>query len=879
MKVRISIDGRDVTVEEGRDLLTTCLEQGADVPHFCWHGALGSVGACRLCAVRVFDGPEDTQGRIEMSCMTPVREGQRVEVADPEAAEFRARVIEWLMLNHPHDCAVCEEGGACHLQDMTVLTGHHNRRARVEKRTHRNQDLGPLLTHEMNRCIACYRCTRFYRGYAGGRDLDVFGAHDRVYFGRATDGVLESPFAGNLAEICPTGVFTDKGWSRNYARRWDMNATPSVCPHCAVGCNITLFERHGSLRQVQNRYHGQINGFFLCDRGRFGPWFVASDRRIETARHQGRDIGPAEAVDVARAMLAAGAIGIGSPRASLEANFALRRLVGANRFFAGVGSREVALVRRIAAVLRAGPARIATLKDMETAGAALVLGEDLTGTAPRAALALRQAARGASRALAAEKGVPDWLDNAVRVAGEGRRSPIMLVTPTATDLDDIANVALRRSPDDVTAFGFAVAASLRGERVDDADAVATARALAAAKDPLVVAGAGLGCGGPIEAAAAVAAALGARARIALFPPEVNSMGLALLGGDGLEGAVAALRSDPRPVVVLENDLFERAAAGTVEQIFDAATAVVVLDSLETRCTARADLVLPAASFAEAAGTVVNHEGRAQRGFAAIQGAHAAPWRVLSQLGGGLFRRADGAAEVLDDVLDALAAECPDLAPAVDAAPRAASAAELGLVARSPARWSGRTASDLAGRVAGAVLTTDPDSPLAWTMEGSHGGEAPAALSTGSARAGLHSVSAAYLAQETIGGPLKGGDPGALLLTAGAGSNAAIPGTTTPKGTGTPGLVLVPLHDPFSATETDRASDLLAARAPGPRLVLNPDDAARLGLSAGDAARVDGAPCAAPVSLDARMLPGHVGLSVSLAAPRGQARRVKVEAVS
>jgi NADH-quinone oxidoreductase subunit G len=357
------------------------------------------------------------------------------------------------------------------------------------------------------------------------------------------------------------------------------------------------------------------------------------------------------------------------------------------------------------------------------------------------------------------------------------------------------------------------------------------------------------------------------------------MGLALLGGEGLEDAVVALRGEPRPVVILENDLMERVAAGTVEQLFDAATAVVVLDSLETRCTARADLVLPVASFAEAAGTVVNHEGRAQRGFAAIQGAHAASWRVLSQLGGGLFRRADGAAEVLDDVLDALAAACPDLAAAVNAAPRAASASELGLVARSPARWSGRTASDSAGRVAGAVLTADPDSPLAWTMEGSQGADVPAALSTGPARAGLHSVSAAYLAQETIGGPLKGGDPGALLLTAGAGPNTAMPSAAAPEDTGTTGLVLVALHDPFSATETDRASDLLAARAPGPRLVLNPEDATRLGLSAGDAVLVNGAPCPAPVTLDAGMLPGHVGLSVSLAAPRGLTRRVEVEALT
>lgn len=250
-KKKIEIDGRVIEAKDGEDLLSACLTHGIDVPYFCWHGALGSVGACRQCAVKVYDGPDDTEGRIVMSCMTPVADVERVSVTDPEAVAFRAQVIEWLMVNHPHDCPVCEEAGSCHLQDMTIATGHIDRRYKFTKRTHRNQDLGPLVTHEMNRCIACYRCTRFYRDYAGGRDLDAFGAHDNVYFGRAEDGPLESPFAGNLAEVCPTGVFNDKGWSRDYSRKWDMRATPSICPHCSVGCNILVDQRDGRVKRFR----------------------------------------------------------------------------------------------------------------------------------------------------------------------------------------------------------------------------------------------------------------------------------------------------------------------------------------------------------------------------------------------------------------------------------------------------------------------------------------------------------------------------------------------------------------------------------------------------------------------------------------------------
>ena len=205
----ISVDGRDYEVRQGDNLLHALLSLGLDVPYFCWHPALGSVGACRKCAVKQFRDEHDPHGRLVMSCMTAASDHLRVSVRDSDAVAFRASVIEWLMVNHPHDCPVCEEGGECHLQDMTVMTGHVRRRYRFTKRTHRNQYLGPFITHEMNRCIACYRCVRFYRDYAGGRDFDVQAAHDHVYFGRHTDGVLESDFSGNLAEVCPTAVFTD----------------------------------------------------------------------------------------------------------------------------------------------------------------------------------------------------------------------------------------------------------------------------------------------------------------------------------------------------------------------------------------------------------------------------------------------------------------------------------------------------------------------------------------------------------------------------------------------------------------------------------------------------------------------------------------------
>lgn len=171
------------------------------------------------------------------------------------------------------------------------MTGHSFRRYRFTKRTHRNQDLGPFISHEMNRCIACYRCVRYYKDYADGTDLGVYGAHDNVYFGRPEDGTLESEFSGNLVEVCPTGVFTDKTHSERYNRKWDMQFAPSICQQCSIGCNISPGERYGELRRIENRYNGTVNRYFLCDRGRFGYGYVnLKDRPRQPVQRRGDDL-------------------------------------------------------------------------------------------------------------------------------------------------------------------------------------------------------------------------------------------------------------------------------------------------------------------------------------------------------------------------------------------------------------------------------------------------------------------------------------------------------------------------------------------------------------------------------------------------------------
>ena len=706
----IHVDGKDFEVDGADNLLQACLSLGLDIPYFCWHPALGSVGACRQCAVKQYNDENDTRGRIVMSCMTPATDNTWISIDDEESKAFRASVVEWLMTNHPHDCPVCEEGGHCHLQDMTVMTGHNARRYRFTKRTHQNQELGPFIVHEMNRCIACYRCVRYYKDYAGGTDLGVYGAHDNVYFGRVEDGTLESEFSGNLVEVCPTGVFTDKTHSERYNRKWDMQFAPSICHGCSSGCNISPGERYGELRRIENRFNGSVNQYFLCDRGRFGYGYVNNADRPRQPLLAGQAISIDAALDKAAELLKGKrVIGIGSPRASLESNFALRELVGASNFYSGIATSELANIRLIRDILQNGPLPTPTLRDVELHDAIFVLGEDLTQTAARMALALRQAVKGKATEIAAGARIQDWHMAAVQNVAQHARHPLFIASVAETRLDDVAAESVQAAPADLARIGFAVAHAIdpSAPAVDGLEAEAQAlvqriaEALLAAQRPLIVSGASLGDKALIEAAANIASALKNREKngsLSLVVPEANSLGLALLGGDSVDAALDALSNGQADaVIVLENDLYRRADAAKVDAALSAAQVVIVADHQRTATSERAHLLLPVASFAEGDGTLVSLEGRAQRFFQVYEPSYydsniliREGWRWLHALHSTLQGKAVDWTQ-LDQVTAACAASSPLLAGIKDAAPSASFRIKGLKLAREPHRYSGRTA--------------------------------------------------------------------------------------------------------------------------------------------------------------------------------------------
>ncbi|WP_417565327.1 NADH-quinone oxidoreductase subunit NuoG [Marinobacter sp.] len=861
----IHVDGQSYEVNGADNLLQACLSLGLDIPYFCWHPAMGSVGACRQCAVRQYKDEDDDKGMLVMSCMTPAADQTRIDIEDEEARAFRASVVEWLMINHPHDCPVCEEGGHCHLQDMTVMTGHDRRRYRFRKRTRRNQYLGPFIAHEMNRCITCYRCVRFYNDYAGGTDLGAFGAKDNIYFGRHEEGTLESRFAGNLTEVCPTGVFTDQSHSDHYTRKWDLQFAPGICHQCAMGCNISPGERYGDIRRIENRFNGDVNGYFLCDLGRFGYGYVNRADRPRVPEWHSSETGQPEELSVDAALARIGdalkharrVIGIGSPRASLESNFQLRELVGAANFATGIEAREQACLDRMNELTRSCGLKVPTLREVEEHDAVLVLGEDPMESAARLGLSIRQAVIAPPADRAAKLGIPDWNAEAMKTLAQDHRQPLFIAYPAATELDGIARPRLSLAPDDIARLGFAIAHAVDplAPAVPDLDedlkqrAESIARALMEAERPLVVSGGSLACPAVLDAAGNIARALArraSRAGLILVRREVNSTGLSLMGGQTLDWALDQLSGgEADAVVILENDLYQRLPDSRVNAALERAEVRVVVDHQRTRTLEQATFVLPAATFAEADGTLVSLEGRAQRFFQVFEPAYMRPearihesWRWLHALSAGQHQ-ADAGVITLDQVTEACAKACPALAPIEGAAPGASYRIEGLRLAREPHRYSGRTSMRADQNVSEPRTPQDPDTAFAFSMEGYSGYQEPRQQVPFAWAPGWNSPQAWNKFTDEVGGHLRGGDPGVRLLNPQPGQYhyaSAIPLAFRRASEGFHAIVLPRL---FGGDETSALAEPIRQRMERPALLLSEADAIRLGAELGGLITVAG----------------------------------------
>src|SRR5689334_22583435 len=343
--VSLTIDGRQISVEKGKTVLQAAIEHGVKVPYYCYHPALGVDGSCRVCLVKIEKMP-----KLQVSCSVPVAEGMVVYTQAPDVVEARAGVFEFLLLNHPLDCPVCDKGGECPLQDFSYSFGPDGSRMEFPRRVFDGEgvkadvDFGPTLMLNRNRCILCTRCVRFMREIDGDAQIGIanrgYGSEIATFEERGVVSLL----SGNLMDVCPVGAITTRDY-RFKSRPWDNpQAVDTICTLCEKGCNTTAWikakpewAKGAQFVRATPRLNPEINSYWMCDIGRFDYHWVEGDRRLrQPAVRRG---GSLDAMPWADALIAVNTAveGAGGPsavrflasaHASLEELFALKQIAG-----------------------------------------------------------------------------------------------------------------------------------------------------------------------------------------------------------------------------------------------------------------------------------------------------------------------------------------------------------------------------------------------------------------------------------------------------------------------------------------------------------------------------------------------------------------------
>jgi NADH-quinone oxidoreductase chain G len=363
---------------------------GIHVPTFCHHEKLESVGACRMCLVEI----EGARG-LQTSCTTPVRDGMVVKVhTSPAAVKARRASIEFLLTNHPLDCPVCDKGGECPLQDQALQDGPGESRYVEEKRhKHKRYPLSEFIVLDQERCVLCWRCIRFLDEWADDHELDLFGRGADTRIATFPGRTLSSKWQGNTIDICPVGALTSRVF-RFEARVWELTNTPSVCPLCSVGCNIMLAVKNNRLRRITPRENLQVNDAWICDKGRFAHGFVDHPDRLRTPwiRRNGRlehstwemalDHMAQRFNEILEADGPQAIAGLGSTRITNEANYLFQRFMRAV-----VGSNNVDHMGRVPV----GTLPLSSLPELEHKDVILLLGTDPGAEAPLVELWIKKA--------------------------------------------------------------------------------------------------------------------------------------------------------------------------------------------------------------------------------------------------------------------------------------------------------------------------------------------------------------------------------------------------------------------------------------------------------------------------------------------------------
>jgi NADH-quinone oxidoreductase subunit G len=603
-EVTLTIDGREVTATEGEMLHDAAREGDVEIPVFCYEPKLGApVGACRMCLVEIEGIP-----KLQTSCSTPVRDGMVVHTRTEQVKTAQNAVIEFLLVNHPLDCPVCDKGGECPLQDNTMGWGPGKSRVIDEKRHFEKPiELSPLVAIDRERCILCYRCVRFSQEISEDSQLQLLDRGDRTYVGTFDDRPYVSPFQGNITDICPVGALTNYTY-RFRARPWDIEQAGSVCTLCPSQCNVSFTVRDEKVKRVITRDNEDVDDGWICDKGRYGfEMFNAAERVTEPRTKGGNVVSYEDAIAKAAAGLKArdGKVAAIVGDASNEEGFLVQEILRGALHSNSIDSRPAA-GSAIGAILElASPARQAKVSDIDEADAILVLGTDPMGSSPILDLRIRKAIR-----------------------RNGARLVVATERPTA--LDGGAEAIARYAPGQASYFVGALAAAVGGGVENIATPVA--ETLRDAGKVVVVWGERIGASATNELLG-LADALNVTgtegAGLLEIPETTNARGLREAGvlpdaGPGL-GALALQGRGTEEIrqALIDGDLdgvilvgvdplrdFGDTAAWT--KALDAASFVVAFSTFATATAAKADVLFPLETHAEKDGTVTHPDGRLQR---------------------------------------------------------------------------------------------------------------------------------------------------------------------------------------------------------------------------------------------------------------------------
>jgi NADH-quinone oxidoreductase subunit G len=327
--VNVTIDGVAVQVPKGTSIIEAAKQAGVLIPHYCYHPSLPSPAVCRMCLVEVEKAP-----KLMPACVTTVAEGQVVQTGSEQARKARTSVLEFLLINHPLDCPICDQAGECELQDYVFQEGRAGTRyTEYAKRFNPVEDFGPDILYVPNRCILCTRCVRFMEDVAQSPVLNVSERGDRAYIGIDESHLLDHPWAGNVVDLCPVGSLISKDFLHK-ARAWDLDKTASICTGCSQGCNVAIDTRDNTVVRLRPRPNLDVNRYFICDHGRMNyRWMNRGDRieaplQREGGRHTATDWN--QALARVRALIGKGGrvVLLASGRASVESLGLLKTLLG-----------------------------------------------------------------------------------------------------------------------------------------------------------------------------------------------------------------------------------------------------------------------------------------------------------------------------------------------------------------------------------------------------------------------------------------------------------------------------------------------------------------------------------------------------------------------